>query len=173
MEDQPLPESQNLPADQTETTSPGASFSWQASEFIHHEKRALWFVGLFLGMAGLGVLAWLTHSWTAIPLLVVVTIAVVIYGLKKPEIRSYTLNDDGLSIDHKFFPYSGFRSFAVVSDLAWHSIDLEPLQRFSPRLSVLFEDKDLDTIVGVLEQVLPRIDRRPDAVERLSRYLKF
>jgi hypothetical protein len=42
-----------------------------------------------------------------------------------------------------------------------------------PRLTVLFDSEDLNTIVARLSKELPREDRAPDAIERLARYLHF
>ncbi len=101
------------------------------------------------------------------------TAAIIMYGRKTPRTLSYSLGDDGISIDTKFYNYDQFKSFAVIKDVGWHTIDLDPINRFSPRLSILFEDRQLDSIVGVLETQLPRLDRPPDMIERLARYLKF
>jgi hypothetical protein len=85
----------------------------------------------------------------------------------------YELTPKGISIDGKSYAYKEFRSFGVLSDVEWHTIDLEPTKRFSPRITVLFSDDDFDEIVGHLELHLPREDQRPDVIDRLSRYLRF
>ena len=76
-------------------------------------------------------------------------------------------------MDGRLYPFSYFRSFSVVADEEWHSIDLEPVKRLSPRVVVLFDTEDFDEIVGHLELHLPREDREPDVIERISRYVRF
>jgi hypothetical protein len=149
------------------------SFSWQASEYIHHDKKPGWFVILFLITAVLVGVAVLFQQWFSIPVVLVMAIAVLVYAVKPPRVLNYSLDESGITIDAKHYPYPQFRSFAVVQDVGWHSIDLEPTQRFMPRLTILFDNDDFSTIVGVLSESLPEVDRQPDWVERATRFLKF
>lgn len=147
--------------------------SWQAHEFIHHQKRPLWYLGLFVVVAALSAVGVLTHQWTGLVVLAAMTLAVVVYSNKAPRTLNYSLTESGILIESKYHPYDQFRSFAVFADIAWHSIDLDPVKRFAPRLSILFEDKDLEAIVQALSDELPRVDRRPDLIERVTRFLRF
>jgi hypothetical protein len=149
------------------------AFRWQASEYVHHHKSAAWYAGLAAFTAALVGLAVVLHYWTSIALFGVMAVAVVIYANKPPRTMTYELSPDGLKIDDKDYHYKEFRSFGVLPDVDWHSIDLEPAKRFSPRITVLFGDDDLKTIVGHLELHLPRVDRKPDLVEQATRYLRF
>jgi hypothetical protein len=38
---------------------------------------------------------------------------------------------------------------------------------------LLFGDDDLDAILAHLERHLPREDRQPDLIERITRYVRF
>ncbi|HSX48350.1 MAG TPA: hypothetical protein VLF41_02515 [Candidatus Nanoarchaeia archaeon] len=182
------PDEQTQPAENQQLEEPGLSgevldsggestdaplISWQASEYIHHDKKTGWYLWLVVGVVSLVGIGVYTQQWSAITVLAAMTAAVVVYARKAPRTLTYSLSDDGIDIEHKHYPFSQFRSFAVVSDVGWHTIDLDPIQRFMPRLTILFADDDLDKIVTVLSEKLPRSDRRPDAIERLSRYLKF
>jgi hypothetical protein len=149
------------------------AFSWQASEYVHHNKGMNWYAGLAAGVAVLVGIAALTRQWIDIVLFAMVGAALVIYGRKPPRLMTYELTPKGIRIDGKDYMYSEFRSFGVLPDVEWHTIDLEPTQRFSPRITVLFSDDDFKNIVGHLELHLPRVDRKPDLVEQLTRYLRF
>ena len=149
------------------------AYTWQASEYIHHHKGMAWYGGLGGGLLILIVVAALFHSWLSIGVFAVMGAAIAVYAHKPPRVLTYELDSTSVSIEGKTFPYSNFRSFAVLSETEWHAIDLEPTARFSPRLTVLFSDADFDTIVSHLELHLPRVDRDPDLIERASRYLRF
>ena len=110
--------------------------------------------------------------WTALVILLM-AIAVTIYARRTPNVLNYSLQANGIIIDQKFYPYTDFRAFAVVPDKGWLTIELDPLRRFMPRLTIFFDRDDTEAITGILEQHLPRNDRQPDFIERLSRYLKF
>ncbi|HVQ43441.1 MAG TPA: hypothetical protein VMT30_00530 [Candidatus Saccharimonadia bacterium] len=180
---QPEPEAQEQLPDETdegigpdepgELDEPEEPISWQASEFVHHHKSPLWYGVLGLIVFVLAAVAVWLHLWLEIGLFLAMGAAVVVYARKAPRTLLYELDGDGLTIDGKKYGFEDFRSFGVVEDTEWHSIDLEPSKRFSPRMVVLFDSSSLDEIVEHLERHLPRADREPDVIERITRYVRF
>jgi hypothetical protein len=152
---------------------PADFLTWQASEYVHHHKGMGWYVALAGLVAVLLAIAVIFKVWLSIGVFIAMGAAIAVYAHKPPRVLTYQLDSDGITIEEKLYPYENFRSFGVLSDIEWHTIDLEPTQRFMPRLTVLFGDEDFDEIVAHLERHLPRVDRDPDLVERLSRYLRF
>ena len=149
------------------------SYSWDASEYIYHEKSAGWYLALWLIAAILcGILGFL-QQWLSIAVVVVMAIAIMVYTRKHPRTLQYTLDSDGIIIEHKELPYTNFRSFSILQDMAWYSIDLEPAKRFVPRLTLICENDDVEKIEQILSSHLPRADRELDFIERASRYLRF
>ena len=147
--------------------------TWQATEYVQHHKSGGWYAGLGGVVLVLVVVAYIFHLWLSIGVFLAMGAAIAVYAHKPPRVLTYELNEDGVTIEGKQYPYRNFRSFGVVSDMDWHAIDLEPTQRFMPRLTILFGDDDFDVIVEHLSAYLPRADRNPDWIERLSRYLRF
>ena len=155
------------------SAEPEIAFSWQASEFVQHHKGAGWYAILLTVSAILiGVAAWL-HSWLEIGVFIAVCAVVIVYARKPPRTLMYELSSEGIHIDGRLYAFTEFRSFAVMSDEEWQSIDLEPTKRLSPRVVMLFDPEDFDSIVGHLELHIPRQDRESDMVERITRYLRF
>jgi hypothetical protein len=149
------------------------AFSWQASEYVHHHKGPGWYLALTAGLVVLlGVAVWL-QFWLTLGAFAAMGVAIFMYAHKPPRTLLYELTATGITIDGRAFPYKEFRSFGVLPDAEWHAIDLEPAKRFNPRITVLFDTEDLDAIVSHLELHLPQIDRKPDIIDRLSRYLRF
>lgn len=149
------------------------AFTWQASEYVHHHKGAGWYAGL-VGVVGLlTIVAVIFKFWLSIGVFIAMGAAIAVYAQKPPRVLTYELDDHSVTIEGKAYPYKNFRSFGVISDIEWHTIDLEPTQRFMPRLTVLFSDDDFDSIVDHLSLHLPRADRQPDVIERITRYLRF
>ncbi len=159
--------------DEVREVDPEETFSWQASEYIHHDKTKQWYIIVIVGALALAAGLAAFQQWFSIPVVIAMAAAIVVYGARAPRVLNYSLDDHGITIEGKSYPYSQFRSFAVVQDVAWHSIDLEPTQRFMPRLTILFDNDDFAVIVNLLSGYLPEVDRSPDWIERLSRYLKF
>ena len=157
----------------TDSTEPTPSFAWEASEFVQHDKPAWWYAAFCIIVLLLcGILGWL-QQWFSIAVLVIMAVAVVVYSRKEPRTLQYVLDDKGISINGRLLPYAHFHSYNVQPQVGWKEIDLEPARRFAPRLTLLADEDSFDSIEGILAQHLPQIQRDHDAIERLSRYLKF
>jgi hypothetical protein len=149
------------------------AFSWQASEYIQHHKGAAWYGLLALVVIIFVIIAAILKLWLGIALFLVMGAAIAVYAKKEPRILNYALDSSGVTIENKHYPYNTFRSFSVFRDIDWHSIELDPTQRFMPRLTLLFSDDDIDDIANHLSLHLPNSDRTPDVIERITRKLRF
>jgi hypothetical protein len=169
----PQTEVQQVVQDSTEVIDPTPSFSWEASEFVNHDKPLQWFLGFWLFIAVICGVLGLLHQWLSIVVVVIMAMAVLVYSRKEPRVLTYALDDKGVSINGNLSPYNHFRSYNVQQQVGWEEIDLEPTKRLGARLTLLADSDSRDQIEAILQQHLPRVDRTPDVIERLSRYLKF
>lgn len=133
----------------------------------------MWYLGLVAVAAVLAAVFALTGQYLGIVVVVVMLLAVVVVGRRQPRILLYMVDDHGVSIDGELQPYQNFRSYSIIQDVAWQSIDFEPTKRFMPRLLILCEPEALAQAEIILQQHLPRQDRELDWIERASRYLRF
>lgn len=148
--------------------------SWEASEYVQHHHSPLWYVILTAITGGLvAVLVLVLKEWLSAVVVVLMIVALLVYAHRSPRVLKYVLNEAGIAIGSKFFPYTDFRSFAVVPTKAFLTIDLDPLKRFMPRLSIFLDKDEAEMISTTLERHLPREDRRPDLMDRLSHALKL
>lgn len=148
--------------------------SWQASEYVHHEKERLWFV--MLGVSGLALLAiaiFLIHSYTFAALIVVMTIALGVYAVRQPKIVSYQLSPAGVQINDKRFHFHDFRYFGVIEDGPLYSIMLVPNKRFMPAVTLYFPAESGEAIVDAMGARLPMEHIELDAFDKMMRYLRF
>jgi len=160
-------------AQQRPATS-GEPVSWTASEFIAHQKNASWYGLLVVGALVASALVFLlTKDKISVAMIVIVAITFGAFASRQPRVLQYQLNEGGLNIGDKFYPYALFKSFAVIQEDGLESISLIPLKRFMPILSIYFAPDDADKIVNMLGDYLPHEDRQADAIDRLMRRLRF
>ena len=98
---------------------------------------------------------------------------VAVFAKHNPSQVEYELSDSGLRIGDKAYSYGSFKSFSIIQDGAFKSIDLTPLKRFKPPISVYFDPKDQDKISAIIGAHLPYEERQLDTVDRLSRRLRL
>jgi hypothetical protein len=161
------------PETPSDSSAPEIAFRWQASEYVHNYKNVQWYGGLAAVVVALIGLAIWQHLWLEIGVFIAAGVAVLVYARKPPRMMMYELSAEGIHIDGRLHSFAEFRSFGVIPDIDWHTIDLEPTQRLRPRTALLFNTEDFDSIVGHLELHLPRADRQLDMIERISHYLRF
>lgn len=148
---------------------------WTASEYIAHEKSRSWY--LALGVGGLIVLAlvfFLTRGDILSSIVVIFAVSALgVYAQRKPTTQTYRITDDGVFIGGELQPYTKFQSFSVVEEGVIDSIWLKPIGRFAPQVVMYFEPNDLDRIADTLALFLPHEERQLDAIDQLSRKVRF
>lgn len=155
----------------TDLTQP---VNWQATEYIHQEKDAKWFIlfGLVL-IAMLAVAILFMKSWTFAVLLVVIAVVIVVFAKRPPRILSYSLSDKGLHIGDTLHRFADFKGFGIIRDGEEFSIMLIPTKRFQPGVTVYFPEEAGEAIVDMLGARLPMQDLKLDVVDRLVRKLRL
>lgn len=147
---------------------------WQASEYVQHEKRMLWYVALIaVAVVLLLISIFLIKSWSFAVLVVVLGVCVGVMAGRPPHLINYSLTDEGLSINDKKFSYQDFRAFGVVQDGSLHFLALIPVKRFMPAVNVYFPPEQGEQIVDTLGMYLPMEQIESDMVEKLARRLRF
>jgi hypothetical protein len=147
--------------------------SWEASEYVHHQKGVLWFAAFGLIFAALLAVAIWLQAWTFVVLVVIMAIAAGVYALRTPRAVHYLLDDQGIKIGERGYQYSDFRAFGVASEGSLFSVILLPTKRFMPAITVYFEEADGERIVDILGSRLPMEEVDHDPVDRLMRRLRF
>jgi hypothetical protein len=167
---QPAPEAES----DEYPTFPDQPVSWTASEFIAHEKSLNWYVLLFGGAVIAAGLAWLLFKdILAAVVILVAVLMLAAYSKRQPRELAYTLDNSGITIGQKLYPYALFRSFGVVDDGAFSSIELIPLKRFSPPITIYFDPDNEDAIADALTPHVPFVPRKPDPIDQLIRRIRF
>ncbi len=150
------------------------SVNWSASEFVDHEKDSSWFTGLAAAAAAVTTIIYLiTRDLITV---VVIALAAVLFGItagRKPRTLQYQIDSSGVSIGDRFYPYSSLKTFSVLEEGAFNSIQLTPLKRFMPPISLYFPPEQEENIINLLGSYLPHEDRRHDPIDRLMRRVRF
>lgn len=150
------------------------SIQWTASEYIEHDRNFSWYLGL-IGLTAVvaGLVYLITRDYISTGVIAVLGIIVGMFARRRPQQIDYELNEKGLKIGPKNYSYAVFKSFAMVHDAAVPSINLEPLKRFMPPISIYFAPQDSEPISSLLSAHLPYQEHQPDWVENLAHRLKF
>lgn len=148
--------------------------TWTASEYIDHEKRASWFLAV-AGIAGLmaGLIYLLTHDAINGIVIIVVAALFAVAGARRPQTLPYGLDAGGIHIGNKFYGYEQLRSFAVMQEDVFRSIQIFQFKRFTTPITLYFPPEQEEKIVHFLGSFLPNEIRAHDPIDRLMRKVRF
>ncbi len=150
------------------------SVSWTASEFIAHEKDTNWFVMMGLAAGVIVILTFLiTRDLVSTIVVLVMLVIFAVFANRKPRILPYQVDMVGVHIGDKTYPYDELKTFSLIQEDGVRSINIVPLKRFLPPISIYMDPEDEDKIIDVLSSYLPFEQREQELVDRLMRRLRF
>ncbi|MBI3984266.1 hypothetical protein HY346_03120 [Candidatus Microgenomates bacterium] len=151
-----------------------SGFSWEASEFVSHQHPALWYVLLGLTTVSLmALLGLLFKEWLGAGVVGLMAVALLVYAHRQPRTLSYIIDEAGVTIGQRFLPYSSFRSFALIPIRQLLTIELDPLKRFMPNITMYVDRNEVDRVMATLTRHLPQEERPAALIDRLAHALKF
>ena len=171
--DQPYP-GNSASAPPPASKGSGSSVTWTASEFIEHHHSAGWYMLLILTTVAVASgVYFLTKEYFAAGTIGVVGLIVAIFASRKPQKVAYELSASGLRVGQKMYAFGLFKSYSVVKEGGFSTLNLLPLKRFMPPVSAHFASEDEERIVGTISDYLPYEEHKTDGIDRLSRKLKL
>ncbi len=172
-----VPEQQtppNQPNSQASVSAKEVHVSWTASEFIAYQKGAGWYLSAFFVILIIAGITFLLGQ-DVISAVVIFIIGGLFIGFasRKPRVLTYEVSSQGIKIGEKLYQYNSLKSFAVIEEGSINSIDILPLQRFMPGISMYYEPQDEPAIVEALGTYLPREERKQPAIDKLMHRIRF
>ena len=148
--------------------------SWSASEYISHPKNMNWFAMLAAATVALAVIVYfITSDVLSAIIIVVLGIIVGVFAARQPRVLDYQLDNRGIHMGVRFYPYGTFKSFSVINDGAFSHISLLPLRRFMPPMAIHYSPEDEKKIMETLGDYLPYEKPSRDLIESFSRKVRF
>lgn len=148
--------------------------TWTASEYITHSKSTGWYMALAAATVVIAAIIWLiTRDFFPTTMVAIALLLLGIYAGRKPHEQSYALDTNGLTIGGRHYMFHDFRSFSVIREGAFPSIELTPLKRFAMYVTVYFDPKDEDNIAQLLSAHLPMEEPHANFTDSLMRQIRF
>jgi hypothetical protein len=162
------------PVDESGSDHQASEVTWTASEFIAHHKDVRWYAVVIVVTLVLAVIVrLLTRDNISTAMVVIVGIFFCLMAARKPRTLTYTVNDDGVNIAGRLYPYTEFKSFSVMRDGPFVNIELVPMKRFMPMTSIYCSPDSEDETVDVLAQFIPYEERDYSIIDLLARRIRF
>lgn len=161
-------------AQQNPQEQPDSTVSWTASEFIAYQKGVGWYVVALMALLVIGGIIFLiTKDYISAIMTSLLIFVFIVFASRKPRVLNYEISDQGIHIGNNLINFSTLKSFAVIDEGSIRSIDLLPLKRFMPSISMYFEPQDELNIVQALGSYLPKEERNQPFIDKLMHKIRF
>lgn len=175
MEPNQQPVDQQLPVEPQSAPQPVSAdpaIQWQSPEYLSGDRTPLWFIGFWLSVIVLMVVAaLLVQSWTFVILVPVMAAALMIYTHRPARPMSYVVSNQGLYINEQLHPLAEFRNFGVLQEEQMPALIFTPVKRFRPSITVYFPTEIGEPLVDFLGARLPMEAIKLDVFDKLLKKL--
>ncbi len=146
---------------------------WSALEYQEKDRTRDWFwaIGVIVVTGGAASIIFGNYFFAA--LLVLGGALLVFFANKKPDVVSYELNDQGLKIRTRLYPYENIKSFWVETRTA-PTLFIKSERGFMPILSVPIDPTTAEEIHNIFTfKEIPEEEMREHPSEKIMDYFGF
>ena len=145
--------------------------TWRIEEPNFTPKTIEWFWALGILALALIIFSILLKNYLLI--IIVALAAFIIYGgkNKKSELINFRLDDNGLHIENKFYPYDNFESFWIFEarNDKTQELALRYKRHLSPLLIIPFHNNDEPRIRKILTKYLTESEEHESLIDLLRK----
>ena len=149
------------------------TITWQAEEYVIRDHHAGWYVGLAIAAITLSALAIYYRWFSFLVLIVVSTIAILVFNLRPPRKIKYALDQKGLTEGPVLHKYGDFKAFGIIKEGSHYSAILIPKKRFNLSVKVYFPENSGEAIVDALGSHLPMEEVKQDFLDKIVNFLRI
>ena len=149
--------------------------TWRAPSRPNHERSRLWYLimGTFVGaMIIYGIES---RSWGLAVLMVMFSIVYYIFVIRgTPTIRNISILEEGIQLDHEFFPWNSIKGFWFQKYTDYTQLHLEHGEDWRSDTVIQTGSVSTTHIRKILSKNLPEhSDRTERVLDRISRICKI
>lgn len=157
-----------------DTPSLQQPIAWTGSEFIAQHKNTGWYMGLFGCIALVCiVIFFISKDILSVIFIAIMGILFAIIASRKPRQLQFLIDNQGIHVGQRHYLFNEFKSFSLQKDGAIGYINLLPLRRLHPELSIYFAPEDAGRIFDALALHIPHEDHVEALVDKFIKKIRF
>jgi hypothetical protein len=147
--------------------------SWQALEYEEKERHIDWFWALGVIVVAGAIASIVFGNYFFALLLIISGLLLGFFAVKKPEMVSYELNEKGLQIKSRIYPFGEIKAFWVKKE-APASLFIKSKRLIMPIISIPIEPDQTENIHQImLEKNIPEEEMKEHVSEKIMESLGF
>ena len=113
-----------------------SKLNWSALEYEEKERGNDWFWALGIIIFAGSITSFIYGNFFFGLLLIIGGVLIVVFSLKKPDLVFYELNEDGLEIKNRLYPYGNIKAFWIEINTDIPTLFIKSERMFAPVLSI-------------------------------------
>lgn len=147
---------------------------WSALEYEERERGADWFWALGVIIVASSIASFIYANYFFGLFLILGGILLGVFAVKKPDLVFYELNEKGLKIKNRLYPYENIKSFWVEKEGEKPLLFIKSERLFMPIISVPIEQNSAEEIKNfMLEFNVPVEEIKEHMSEKIMDFLGF
>lgn len=149
------------------------NLKWTALEYEERERNRDWFWALGIIVVTSSAASVIYGNYFFATLILLSGILLGFFANKKPNVVSYELNEKGLKIRTRFYPYENIKSFWVRTEIK-PVLFIKSERLFMPMISIPLEESFSSSIQSIfLSKNIPEEEMREHVSEKIMDALGF
>ena len=150
------------------------AISWTGSEFLDRHKNLAWYIslGIFISVV-CAVIYLLSRDLISIIFIAITGVLFAIIASRKPKQVQYIIDNKGIKIGNRTYSFADFKSFSIQRDGMIGYVNLMPLKRLLPELSIYYAPNEEQKILNALSLHIPHDQVEESLVDKLFKNLHF
>ena len=150
-----------------------ALISWNAPEHHHVEKTPDWYWAVGIITLALAAVAFIFGNFITGIFVLVAAFAMVVHASRAPRIIYHEINDRGIIVHDRLYPFLSLDSFWIAHDESPAKILLKSRKTFMPFIEVFIDEVDPEEVRVVMLRYIAETEHREPLVKHLLVRLGF
>ena len=129
---------------------PNRKLEWTALEYEEKERGNDWFWALGVIVLASAITSFIYANYFFGLFLIIGGILLGVFAVKKPDLVFYELNEKGLKIRNRLFPYTNIKSFWIKKDLEKSTLFIKSERLFMPIISMPINQNSAEEIKNIM-----------------------
>ena len=153
---------------------PNKKLEWTALEYEEKERGNDWFWALGVIVIAGAITSFIYANYFFGLFLIIGGILLGVFAVKKPDLVFYELNEKGLKIRNRLFPYVNIKSFWVKNDKFKSTLFIKSERLFMPIISMPINPNHTEEIINaMLSKNVPEEEMKEHVSEKIMDSLGF
>ncbi len=153
---------------------PETIIEWQAPEFRHYTKSAVWFIMFAVIVAAIIIYMLVRKDFFGAITFAIISAFIAAFAMHKPKMVTIGITTHGIHIDDSHIPYTHIKQFWIVDNDHHKTLNIETTAYINHLLTIELHEQDSDEVQEILQELLPEKPTTHETpVQKISHRLKF